>query len=205
MTLLEAIVSRCSVHPKRLTDPGPDWSAIQVIVGSAATATDHCGLRPWRCIAIVGEAREYLGDLFVSIKSSREPGAPVALLERERRKAQSVPVTIVIVTKIMNNHPVVPTSEQYAAVGAAIQNMLLCTHALGFAAKMLSGDKVKDRRLARALDLRTNERVFGFLCIGTGTPGQSIKHRSVVDETLTKWDPITPFQFTFQDGNRVDI
>lgn len=189
--LIESLRSRRSVHPRRLVEPGPSDHAIRQIIATAVTATDHGQLRPWRFVAVTGSARKVLGETFVEIKKRREGDVSQNEIQRERERASSVPVLIAIVSRLNTEHPVVPVSEQYISVGAAIQNMLLCAHGLGFGAKMVSGKKIKDQQLAFAFDLAPDEGLVGFLCLGTAVAGTRRKPRAAVEEVLTYWDPNT--------------
>ena len=186
-SLLNGILSRRSVHPKHLVEPGPDNSGIQLIADSANTATDHCGLRPWRLLAITGDTRNALAEVFANIKQQKKPDISLAELERERDRARAVPVLIAVITRLVAQHPIVPTMEQYACVGAAIQNMLLCAEGLGFGAKMVSGQKVGDPQLASAFGLDTDEAVFGFICLGTARADAPIRPRVANPDAVTYW------------------
>ena len=188
-TLVDALLSRRSVSPRRLSSPGPDDSAICKIVAAAVTAADHGRLRPWRFIVVSGDAREALAETFVQLKQRSNQDLSAAELERERDRARSVPVLIAVVSRLVFDHPVVPVSEQYASVGAAIQNILLCAHGLGFGAKMVSGRKVRDPQLAHEFALDTSEELFGFICVGTAISGTSLKPRVPVREVLSYWHP----------------
>ena len=186
-SLLNGILTRRSVHPKRLVEPGPDNTEIRLIADSASTATDHCGLRPWRLLAITGDTRNELAEVFANIKRQRNPKISPAELERERDRARAVPVLIAVITRLVTQHPIVPTMEQYACVGAAIQNMLLCAEGLGFGAKMVSGQKVGDPQLASAFGLDTDEAVFGFICLGTARADAPIRPRVANPDAVTYW------------------
>lgn len=187
--LIGGILSRHSVHPKRLVDPAPDSKEIALIVSAAITTADHCGLRPWRFIAITGDSRAALGEVFAEIKIRRELDISVSELERERDRARAVPAMIAVISRLVPDHPLVPVSEQYASIGGAIQNMLLCTHGLGFGAKMVSGRKIQDPQLASVFRLSPDEALFGFLCLGTPQSISSKKQRASVDESLAYWQP----------------
>ncbi len=185
--LVDALLSRRSVHPRHLVDPGPDRTAIRQIIAAAVTAADHGQLRPWRFIVVAGESRESLAEVFIEIKQRRNMHLSSAELEQERARARSVPLLIAVVSRIVVDHPLVPVSEQHASVGGAIQNMLLCAHGLGFGAKMVSGRKVRDSQLAREFKLAPRESLFGFVCIGTAVPGASRKPRAPVSDVLSYW------------------
>lgn len=187
--IIASLLSRRSVSSKNLVEPGPNRTEIRQIIAAALTATDHCALRPWQFLSISGTALERLGDVFVAIKKRREPGASEAVLEQERLRAQRAPVLIAVIAKITPNHPRVPVYEQHASVGAAIQNMLLSAHALGYGAKMVSGRKVSEPELITALGLQSHEQLFGFICLGTPMRFTTAKARPNIDDHLDAWVP----------------
>jgi len=191
LALLDGLMSRRSVSPKRLVVPGPCEVEVRQIVAAALTAPDHCALRPWRFIQISGAARECLGDTFATIKARRDPSSSPDDLERERARALTAPVLITIVARLTIGHPRVRVCEQHMSVGAAIQNMLLCAHALGYGAKMVSGLKVLDPHLANVLGVGSNEQLAGFICLGTQAQPQRKPARPDVDDHLTIWSPST--------------
>lgn len=186
-SLLEGLFARRSISPKRLIEPGPDTDEIRQIVAAALTAPDHCGLRPWRFIHIAGSSRAHLGEVFAAIKARRDADASPEQLERERDRACGVPAMIAIVARLTPDHPRVRVCEQHASVGAAIQNMLLCAHALGYGAKMVSGHKVLDPQLTAALGVQSVEQLFGFVCLGTPIQPASPRTRPSVDDHLSFW------------------
>lgn len=188
-SVVDALVSRRSVHPRRLIEPGPDDATISLLVEAAVTAADHGRLRPWRFVVVAGDSRDALAQTFVEIKLRRNRDASTVELEQERDRARSVPVLIAVISRLVTDHPIVPVSEQYASVGAAIQNILLCAHGLGFGAKMVSGRKIQDQQLAREFMLQPSEALFGFVCIGTAVAGTSLKARVPVQEVLSYWQP----------------
>lgn len=188
-SLLGGLFSRRSISSKWLIEPGPDRDEIRQIVAAALTAPDHCRLRPWRFIHITGSSRIHLGEIFAAIKARREPKTSPELLERERDRARCVPVMIAVVAKLTFNHPRVQIREQHASVGAAIQNMLLCSHALGYGAKMVSGRKILDPQLADELGVRAEEQLFGFICLGTPGRTASPKTPPDIDDHLDEWQP----------------
>ncbi len=125
--------------------------------------------------------------MFVQLKLNQKPDLSQFERDREKNRACAVPTLIAVVAKCTQAHPQVPVREQHASVGAAIQNMLLCAHGLGFGAKMVSGRKADDLELAAALGLTANEQLFGFVCIGTIGSDQRNTARPNVADHLTIW------------------
>lgn len=186
--LMQSLISRRSVHPRRLVHPGPDNLAIRKMIEGAVTAIDHGSLKPWRFISITGEALVALGELFVEIKRARNKDIGEEELVRERNRAQAVPVIVAVIEKSSATGTAVPLKEQHASIGAAIQNIVLSAHLMGFGAKMVSGNKVRDPMLGKRFGLVADECVFGFVCIGTSVAGTSVKQRPDVDDVLSVWE-----------------
>ncbi len=163
-TVISTLLSRASV--KLLGEPGPGDADLRVIFEAAVRAPDHGKLRPWRFYVVRGDARRQLSDLFVAGVKRREPGANEAQIEKEREKPLRPPVTIVAVAKIVLGHKI-PEIEQTLSAGAAAMNILNAIHALGFAAKWVTGANCYDPEFKRAFGLDSTDQLIGFIHVGT--------------------------------------
>ncbi|MFQ5625907.1 MAG: nitroreductase, partial [Methyloligellaceae bacterium] len=185
--LIDLILSRRSVSPKWVGEPGPSPSDIKRIIGAAITAPDHDALCPWRFLAVSGPAREKLADVFAEAKRIRSPEAEAEDIERERERGRRAPLTLAIISRPVPDNLKVPVREQYASVGAVMQNILLCCHALGFGAKTLSGAKVHDALVRDALGLETGEELMAFICVGTPLAPLKERPRPLLEDHFTEW------------------
>jgi nitroreductase len=167
MDALAALLGRHSVAPAFLAGPGPDEAALERILAAGASAPDHGRLRPWRFVVVRGAARERLGEVFAEALRRRDPAANAAALEQERQRPLRAPVVIALAARIDPEHPKIPEVEQILSSGAAAQNILLAAHAQGFGAKWLTGANAYDRHVQAALGLGANERLLGFIHIGS--------------------------------------
>ncbi len=164
MDAYEALVTR--VSPKELGEPAPDEVALRKIFAAALRAPDHGRLRPWRFISIRGEGRDRLGELLASSLSLRDPQAGPDLLERERQKALRGPLVVVVAAHFTPALKVPPV-EQLLSAAAAAQNIMIASHALGFAAMWKTGEPAYDPLVKKALGLEAADGIAGFLYIGT--------------------------------------
>ena len=167
MDALAALTSRQSVAPAFLGEPGPDDAALERLLAAGASAPDHGRLRPWRFIVVRGEARNRLGEVFADALRRRQPDAPEPALEQERKRPLRAPVLIAVAVRLQKDHPKIPEVEQILSTGAAVQNILLAAHAQGFGAKWLTGDNAYDAHVQAALGLAPDDRLVGFVHIGT--------------------------------------
>ena len=164
MDAYEALVTR--VSPIDIADPAPDEETVRKIVAAALRAPDHGRLHPWRFISIRGEGRKRLGDVFASALQLRDPKVTSELLERERQKPLRGPLLLVVVARIVEPSKI-PAVEQILSAGAAAQNIMLASHALGFGAMWKTGEAAYDASVKTALGLEPSEVIAGLLYIGT--------------------------------------
>ena len=191
--LLSLITTRRSIAPKRLQPPAPTPADIMTLIEAALSAPDHGGLRPWRLIQVTDSGRERLAEVFVAAKRRQDGDASLQQLARERDKALNAPLLLVVVARPQAGHTDIPLHEQWVAVGAAVQNMLLAAHALGHGASLLSVAKARDPLVRASLGLAPDETLVGFLSIGTiATPPQPRRGRDAV-AFLSFWsEPMAP-------------
>src|SRR5580692_10372801 len=156
--VIQTLLTRASI--KGLGEPGPGDAELRTIFEAAVRAPDHGKLRPWRFFVVRGDARRRLSDLFAAGVKRREPGAAEGLIEKEREKPLRAPVTIAVVAKIVAGHKI-PEIEQILSVGAAAMNILNAVHALGFAAKWVTGANCYDTEFQRAFGLDSADRLIG--------------------------------------------
>ena len=83
----------------------------------------------------------------------------------------------------------VPMHEQWLSAGAALGNLLLAAHTMGYGAIMLSGERCQDETVRAALGVESHETLAGFVSIGaiaTAPPPAVRPARNVV---LSTWVP----------------
>lgn len=181
---LQTLLSRYSLGVKHLVDPAPDAAALQQMAAATLRAPDHGDLVPFRLAVVQGEARARLADLFANHALARGKDAEGIAMERER--ALRAPLTVAVVARIDLGHPVVPAHEQWMAVGGAVANFLNAAHALGFAGKMLSGDKARSPQLIAAF-CAPGETLVGWVVLGTPARPPRGDARKDNSQVLSYW------------------
>ncbi|WP_027817761.1 nitroreductase family protein [Paraburkholderia bannensis] len=160
----EPLFARQSAWP--LIEPGPGDAELELIFDAALRAPDHGRLRPWRFAFIRGEARVDLGEILIDVAAARQPGTPRSSHENRREKAFAAPVIVALGASIVAGGPI-PELEQMLSVGAATMNMLNAIHALGYGGFWATGIDTYDEKLKAALDFEPDDKLLGFLFIGT--------------------------------------
>jgi nitroreductase len=163
----ELISSRHNVSPKRLVEPGPDADQLDALLSLAAAAPDHGLLTPWRFIVVPVEERDKLAEAFALALLDRAPDATLEQIESAREKAWRAPLVMVAVACLGPREPDTPALERMISMGAAIQNILLGAHAMGFGAGLTSGRAMASPRMARLCSLGEGE--VAVCCVNIGT------------------------------------
>ncbi|MDZ7862263.1 nitroreductase [Acidovorax sp.] len=181
---LQTLLSRYSLGVKHLVTPAPDDAALAQMAAAALRAPDHGELVPFRLAVVQGEARERLAKLFAEHAQARGKDAEGIAMERER--ALRAPLTVAVIARIDLGHTLVPAHEQWMAVGGAVANFLNAAHALGFAGKMLSGDKARSPKLIEAFCV-PGETLVGWVVLGTPARTPRGDGRKDNANTLSYW------------------
>lgn len=161
------IVSRQNMSPRHLVDPGPDAEQLATLLTLAAAAPDHGHLTPWRFIIVRADQRHRLAEAFALALIDRDPGATLEQIESAREKAHRAPLLLVAVACLGDREPNTPALERMVSMGAAIQNILLGAHAMGFGAGLTSGQAMSSPRLRRLCALADGEATVCCINIGT--------------------------------------
>lgn len=165
MDALTALHTRVSC-PK-LIDPAPRGRVLENIQKAAFRAADHGRMRPWRFLIIEGEGRSKLGKLLVQAQRDKK-GEDLSERQQEqlRCKPLRAPMIMVVIASLKENEKV-PEIEQIISAGAAAQNMITAAFAQGVGSIWRSGDAVFDPTVMAGLGLKQNEKIVGFLYLGT--------------------------------------
>lgn len=186
--IVDAILTRHSVSPKRVVEPGPTADQLRTLMAAAAAAPDHGKLRPWRFVEFPNVSRAALADVFEAALLERLPNADPHALSRAREKASRAPLLLGLVLKLNRTAEVPHVDDQMVSGGAALQNVLLTAHSMGFGARALSGQAVRTTAFRTALNLTDDETFVCFIAIGTATSAPRRNLRPVPESLLTRWN-----------------
>lgn len=159
--------SRRNVTPRRLLAPGPDEAQLNALLALAAAAPDHGQLTPWRFVIVPQDQRHRLAEVFAQALRDRDPGATEQQIASAREKAYRAPLLMVAVACLGPREPDTPTLERMVSMGAALQNLLLGAHAMGFGSGLTSGKAMASNRLRSLLALHDDEQAVCCVNIGT--------------------------------------
>ena len=185
---LHVLDTRRSVPSKQLGEPGPDHATLLRMLTSAVRVPDHGKLVPFRFIRLQGEARHALGDLLAARTLHLQPDAADAVVEKDRARFSQAPVIVTVVARLTQGHKV-PEQEQLLTAGSVCFALLQAAQALGFGAQWLTGWMAYDAAVAATLGLSADERIAGFIHIGTPKMEAPERERPDPALLLTDWMP----------------
>lgn len=184
---LDLLLKRRSVVANKLGPPGPDAGQLRDILTAAARVPDHKKLVPWRFVVFEGEARARFGKVLAEACAENEPDAGATRIETEARRFVRAPVVVAVISRVVDN-PGVPEWEQVLSAGAACQNLLTAANACGFSGQWITEWYAFDEKVRAALGLEQNERVAGFIYIGTAQEPPEERDRPDLDAITIYWD-----------------
>jgi nitroreductase len=183
---LRHLLSRRSVSANGLGEPGPNQTEIEQILTAAARVPDHKKLVPWRFILFQGDARSAFGKVLAEICQREEKDVSKFRLETEAARFLRAPLVIAVISRLVKN-PAAPEWEQILSAGAACQNLLVAATALGYGAQWITEWYGYSEGVRKALKLADNERVAGFIYIGTARETPDERERPALGDIVQLW------------------
>jgi nitroreductase len=168
LDILEAIKSRRSIG--LVKDEPVSEEVINQILEAGNWAPSHFKTEPWRFFVMQGEGRRPLGRVLAEIakESMDDPSSETNTkkLEKTLEKPFRAPLVITVAVEPTPDNPKVIDVEEYGAVFAAIQNMLLAAHGLGLGGFWRTGKPSYHSKMKDLFGLSEKGEVLGFLYFG---------------------------------------
>ncbi len=185
MNDLTFLTEHHSVPAAQLHEPAPGNEQLDAILQSAMSAPDHGQLHPFRFLIIRGEARLRLSRVFEQAARRRTPDDEAGIRKQADKPLRS-PLIVTVIARIIDS-PKIPEIEQLLSAGCAAQHIQLACRALGYGSIWLTGGNAYDLSVHEALGLDLDERIVGFLYIGTPEPGAGTKQRLSASAITSEW------------------
>ena len=156
------LLTRRSAKARDLVAPGPSEDELATILKAAARVPDHGKLAPWAFVVI--RDRAAFADLLQRLYRADKPEAGRLELDAMTAFANQAPVLVALVSTPKEGK--IPLWEQQLSAGAAAQNLLIATHALGYVGNWLTAAPAFLPGIADALG-HPGGRLAGFFFLGT--------------------------------------
>jgi nitroreductase len=179
--------TRRTIPASMLGEPGPDPATLSEMLTIAARVPDHGKLAPWRFVVFDKPARENAVAGLLDI-AARHPDEK----ERQVRAAKAkgfldAPLVVGVISAPIADHPKIPLWEQQLSSACVAMDLVHAANAYGFSANWLTGWYAYDEEAKAWLGLRPEERVTGFVHIGTPTVPPIERDRPDVAKLTTAW------------------
>lgn len=182
--MIEKIINRIS-H-KNLGKPIPSESQMEKVYTAALRAPDHASLKPTKFIEVTGKGLDKLSTIFK--KYVLESGTEIekSKLDKYVNAPFRAPMIIILINE-NKFHPKVPEVEQMLSTGAAAQNILLSLDSLGYGAIWRTGIFALNDKLNKYFNLNSNQKILGYIYVGTIIGAKKDKRYVNPDDFVTKW------------------
>lgn len=180
---LEFLLTRRSRPAKTLGLPVPDRAALLPILTAAARTPDHGKLEPWRFVVLERAALQRFATLARSRAAELGYDAEKADKGASQFEQGNLAVAVIEVRQASDK---IPAIEQTYSAGAVCLALLNAALAAGWGANWLSGWPSHDAGFAaRALECGPDERIAGFIHIGTESAAPPDRPRPDLDRIVT--------------------
>lgn len=182
--VIEFMRTRRSVPAKAMSGPGPADAELRKMVEIAARVPDHGKLAPWRLVRYAPDYCLELGRACEARALELNGGMSDQLREVERGRFTRAPVVVGIVSRAAP-HPKIPLWEQRLSAGAVSMNLLIAANAFGYDAQWLTEWPAYDDKMRPLLGAGPDDRIAGFVHIGTRTMPKTERDRPLLDQVFT--------------------
>ncbi|MFP4314412.1 MAG: nitroreductase [Alphaproteobacteria bacterium] len=183
--LIEYLLKRRSLKVSEFVSGGPDKEQLETLIRAASRVPDHGKTNPFYFLVFQGQARGQAGEIFARIFAEKNEGCGEAQLDKERQRFTRADTVIGVIYRARKaKHPL---WEQMMSAGAACQNLILASNALGFAAQWLTEWYAYDEDVRQVFGLDSRDVVAGFIYIGKPGAEPEERDRPDLDEIVTYW------------------
>lgn len=180
--VLRFLALRRSASALTLAEPGPSPSEIEALLRLAARVPDHGKLAPWRFILLDGTAKAKFADRLEALAKGRGDSQAAAKLG----KLKVPPLCIAVVSS--PREATIPAWEQLLSAGAVCTTLLQAALAAGYGANWITDWYAYDPEAQAILGLTGEERVAGFIMLGTAREAPQERERPDAAALVTRWD-----------------
>ncbi len=181
---LDFLLTRRSRPAKTLSAPVPTREELLPILTAAARSPDHGKLEPWRFIVLERPSLARLAELAGARGLSL--GRDEADITKGRKQFEDSHLAVAVI-EVQKPSDKIPSLEQTYSTGAVCLALLNAALASGWGANWLSGWPAHDRGFVETgLGLGTDERVAGFIHIGTESAAPPERPRPDLDQ-IVEW------------------
>jgi len=184
--IFDFLAQRSSTPISAISGPAPEGEELAALLKVAARVPDHGRLTPWRFILYRGDARLKVGEYLAQRAEEIEGPMPEGRKEKELTRFSRAPLVVGVVSSPVA-HERIPEWEQFLSAGAVAMNLCTAANALGYASNWITNWYSDDASARAFLGLAPNERVAGFVHIGTAANKMPERPGADMDKIVTEY------------------
>ena len=181
---LQLLSERRSASAQTLGAPGPTPEETELLLRLGARVPDHGKLAPWRFVLFEPAAKTAYVARLTALARSQGDGQRTAKLA----KLSAAPLTIAVLSR-PDPEAGIPEWEQLLSAGAVCMNLLIAAEAMGYGANWITDWYAYDEAALAILGAERDERVAGFVHIGTPPEPPLERVRPDVAKLTRWWTP----------------
>lgn len=187
-TLKEIIINRHTTKPAMMNGEKIDDEEVKALLELADRAPTHARTEPWRFIIYKNESlKQFCADhAELYWENTNEDKRRREKFDKLINQYQTVSHLIITVMKRTPGAKI-PAIEEYAAVCAAVQNILLGCEALDIAAIWSTGGMTHSEALKKYLALQTEDMVAALLFLGKSDKEVPSTNRNIPLSEKISW------------------
>jgi len=159
--VLAFLARRRSVSAVTLAEPAPSPEQIVDLIRLAARVPDHGKLAPWRFVVLEGATKSAFAGGLEQLAQDR--GDAMAAFKLAKLKTPPLAIAVIAAPR----PAAIPEWEQLLSAGAVCATLTYAALAMGFGANWITDWYAYDPQACALLGLAANEKVAGFILIGT--------------------------------------
>ncbi len=181
--VLAFLARRRSASALALRAPGPTPAELSDLLTIAARVPDHGKLAPWRFVILEGAGKDAYAARLEALAAAR-PDAPKLIAKLG--KLRTPPLGVAVVSRTTAGD--IPEWEQFLSAGAVCTTLTYAALAMGYGANWITDWYAYDIEARAMLGLAEDERVAGFILIGTAAEAPQERVRPDVSALTTRFE-----------------
>jgi len=181
--VLAFLARRRSASALGLRAPGPTAAELSDLLRIAARVPDHGKLAPWRFVILEGAGKDAFAAGLEEVATAR-PDATKLIAKLGKLRAP--PLGVAVISRTTAGE--IPEWEQLLSAGAVCATLTYAALAMGYGANWITDWYAYDAQARALLGLAGDERVAGFIFIGTAAEAPQERVRPDVAALTTRFE-----------------
>ncbi|RAK60843.1 nitroreductase [Phenylobacterium hankyongense] len=179
--VLRFLALRRSTSAVTLMAPGPTEEELAILLRLATRVPDHGKLAPWRFVILEGDGKARFAARLEAVATERGDATAAAKLA----KLKIPPLAVAVISS--PRPAAIPEWEQILSAGAVGATLTYAALAMGYGANWITDWYAYDPQARTILGLAEQERVAGFILMGTPREPPLERERPDPAALTTRW------------------